>query len=777
MRIALITFWIAIIFTAPLNAIETGEPELSLQEILNIVVYSQKREESIQDVSLSVTALDSQLLEAGNVDSIEDLGALVPGLVMGRSGYDPRPSLRGTRTQQVEHNDVAISVYQDGMYRSRHAQSMAPLFDLQRVEVLRGPQGTLYGRNSLGGSISIFSQEPEAKKSLVKVSGELGNFEQRKFTGVYNTSLGDSGAVRFSIFLEQREPVVENTSDNGKGLKDKGTQYIRAQYKQYLSSSSTLRFMIQAWKEESNGYGLFGYKILGVPTDMGTGNTSSRGSIVPRIGRREDCGSSCGRYGAGQNSLDPSGPQLAAKASSNPFEIDTDYASSLDLEENSVLIEFKSQQPIGQLSILGSYTSFTDQRRGDADYSPYSSVAEGYDMSSLSGSVEMKIASPKDMKVSWVAGLFALREDLKYAYLWQDIADLSENRPQANTPHKNEWASWQSQLQLRTDTYAAFGESRYSFTYRTRLIVGVRHTSDKRLWDLYGQNSDDLSTIRFDQNLDTNNWKAWESNTWKIGAESNLDNSSLLYGIASKGFLSGNFRSGQDAYDEQTVIAYELGHKYRSLSKTFRSNIALYYNLYDELLATEFDNVDGASQGKVTNAGEINAYGLELEIDWIPMTNLLLSLRGELSRAEYGHFLTSNPFEEGGETIDGNENVFQLKGDQVQNSPDYSLSFQTQYQYFLGDGSKSFVSLLVHNSDSYRVADEPYTFAEQDSFTTMDMSLGWRSKKNVWELKVFATNITSEEIKVRAARFGGNVAATDYRDPSLYGVKLSYQDI
>ena len=127
-----------------------------------IVVTAQKRDQSLQDVSVAVTAVSGDELKAlGDYGFAFRLEILAPGLQLGMSGADPRPALRGARTQQVEANDVAISFYTDGLYRPRHGQALAGFVDVDRVEVLRGPQGTLFGRNSFGGLIHVISNKPD----------------------------------------------------------------------------------------------------------------------------------------------------------------------------------------------------------------------------------------------------------------------------------------------------------------------------------------------------------------------------------------------------------------------------------------------------------------------------------------------------------------------------------------------------------------------------------------------------------------------------------------
>ena len=150
---------IPLVALAVLGAAGGAQAQGALEEI---VVTAQKRDQSLQDVSVAVTAVSGDEIKALGITDAFRLEILAPGLHLGMSGADPRPALRGARTQQVEANDVAVSFYTDGLYRPRHGQALAGFVDVDRVEVLRGPQGTLFGRNSFGGLIHVISNRPDS---------------------------------------------------------------------------------------------------------------------------------------------------------------------------------------------------------------------------------------------------------------------------------------------------------------------------------------------------------------------------------------------------------------------------------------------------------------------------------------------------------------------------------------------------------------------------------------------------------------------------------------
>ncbi len=748
--------------------------DLTIEELLNIKVTSQKRTEKVQEISLSVTALDTSNIDEWTVFDMTRLDQQVPGLVMGRSGYDPRPAMRGARTQQVENNDSAVSVYHNGVYRPRHAQAMMPFVDLNRIEVMRGPQGTLFGRNSFGGTVNVIVKQPSLLATEYGVAATFGDYEQRRIEGFVNATMGSSSAIRLSGLTERRDPFVENTFDRDAGLRDKDTTFFRGQLYTEPSVKSSLLIKFEYWNEDSNGNGAFGYKLLGIPLNADTGLTNPNAPVLPRIGRDNVCGSNCGRYGAGLDIIGTSGFDDAAVPLTDPYHIASDYKSMQDIDERTVTAEYNYKLAIADLKVLVANMDFEDLRLEDADFSHYSSVIEGYQMDSQTQTAELQLTSKQQGAWEWVAGLYYLKEELEYAFLWMDIIDLVDNKPDPSAEAKNAWADWLSQLQIDTTSYAIYGQAHYAFNDNLRGILGLRYTHDDREWDILGQNPDNLSELDFSVPSVSNADNHWNSNTWRAGSEYDLSKRSMLYATVSTGFLAGNYQNGDASYDEQTVIAYEIGNKNVLLDDNLRVNLSLYFNDYSDLLATHFIDIGGTTQGEVSNAGAIEAYGLEIEIDWLVNSQLRLGLRGEISRTEYGDFTTSNPFQEGGEAINGIANLFQLDGEQAMYSPDYAFTLLASYVIPLGELGYLTPTLLVHLSDDYRVSDEPYAFAQQDSYTKVDANLTWSSEGYRWKLKLYSTNITDEEILVRATRFGGNTAAVDYADPRMFGLRLSY---
>lgn len=764
---------LTVFFIQPLAA-ETLQQE-------EIVVTAQKREQSLQDVSVSVTAVSGDMLVDNGINDVSRLDVMVPGLVFQQSGNDVRFSMRGAVTAQVEANDVSVAFYTDGLYRPRHAQALAGFIDLERVEVLRGPQGALFGRNSYGGAINVISKKPEFEEFDYGGAFGAGAYDHLRGEGFVNMPLGQSAALRVTGVREIRDPIVENITIGDKGgLKDANNYYVRGQLAYDLSDDIGVLVRAEHWKDHANGNGDFGAKPLGVPVNPATGRSNGlSGALNGFIGRRTDCGL-CGRAGAG---LDATAERVLA----DPYKISNDFSPSRDIEENTIAGEFTwSGLAFADVKLNLGYIDFKELRLADADLSSYASLVAGNAITSATTSQEIQLTSTHDGPLEWVAGLYFLQEDLSNAFLWMDIQKLANNAPDPGVAPSYTWAPWLRQIRIDTRSHAAYTQGTWSLQDSLRLIGGLRYTYDTRDWSVFrpqgaidGAFAGDISALRFNTPLPSRGGgKSWNQLTWKAGLEWDINDDAMSYFTASTGFLSGNVQSAFAAprsYDERRVQAYEIGLKSALLEGALRFNIAAYYNTYENLLATRFVPVGNTVLAQSDNAGSSDALGLEIEADWIPIERLNLGLRAAFTRARYDQFIVTNQFREGGQTIGGVDNLIRRDGGQVWGSPDLTLTLLGGYDFSLGEYGALTPGVSFYYSDDYIAFDRPYTFAKQDSYTRTDLTLNWTSTDGDWNAQAFVHNLEDEAVLLNATVFGGNLAMGSYAMPRIFGFRLGYR--
>ena len=240
----------------------------ALAQIDEVIVTAEKRAENIQDVSAAVTALNSDAIAAAGIQDITRLENVVPGLRIGSSGGEVRPAMRGARTNEVGVAGTGIAeqvvgIFLDGIYVPTTTAGMGTYLDVERIEVLRGPQGTLYGRNTFAGTINVITNKPVIGEQTNSMKITLGDYARSDAQAVINIPLSDSSALRVAASSENRDGYVENINVSGTSddLKEKSQMFIRATY---LKESGDNEFLIryEYSNKDANSDAIWGYQQL-----------------------------------------------------------------------------------------------------------------------------------------------------------------------------------------------------------------------------------------------------------------------------------------------------------------------------------------------------------------------------------------------------------------------------------------------------------------------------------------------------------------------------------
>ncbi len=749
-----------------------------------IIVTANKRAESVQDVSASITAITASDLAVAGVSNIDKLELLTPGLLLGRTGVDAIPAIRGARTGQVEHNDTTISFYTDGIVQPRHGQAIAGFFDIDRVEVLRGPQGTLFGRNTLGGAISAITKKPKLGDLDVGGSVDIGNYALRSFQGFLNVPLGDKLALRISGSREVQNPIVKNLTigDDG-GFKDADNYFIRAQLYAEPSDDLSIRLKYERWEDNSNGPGDYGFRVLGIPVNPATGRTNpfiASSVMAPSIGRSSLCLVGCGRFGGGGAAPDTAFRALPVDQY-GPYVTSGDFKPFLNIRQDAFMGEVTYEGlSFADLKLIGSYTNYYERRFVDGDFTPFPSLVEGVLTTSKSASEELQFVSKDNgSPFKWVVGAYFFQEDLGGSFQQQQLYVVDANNTPDRTQPLNAWANPTNRIDIYTRSYAGYAQGTYSLSETFRVLAGVRYTQDNRLWDIYGQTRTQQA-LTYSNPVLLGTRKNWNRTTWKGGLEYDLGPDAMGYFTVSTGYLAGNAQgqySGAATYDAQTATAYELGLKSTFADGKIRFNVAAYYNQYRNLLSIRFVDTATTTLAQTTNAGAVNSKGVEVEADWVPNDYLRLGARLSFMHARFGDFVFNRRYQEGGNirpNASGQFTAWQLEGLQVANSPDFTGTVFASYRFDLGDKGSLTPMVSTYINSGYRTSDDPLLFGEQGSFQKTDLSLTWTSSDEKTTVRGWVRNVENEATLTRGTRFGGDLAVVDYAAPRTYGLTISY---
>jgi iron complex outermembrane recepter protein len=665
-------------------------------EIQTITVTANRRVEDKQKVSVSVTSVTGQTLQERNITDLSQMEVMSPGFTFGRSGVDARPAIRGVRTENVAVNaDTTIGYFVDGVYKSRAQQALLGFVDVARVEILRGPQGTLFGRNTFGGSVAITTNEPDVAGRDVNAGLELGSFAKKRFDGAINVPLGEIAALRFAGVIERGDPWVKNDFNPAAGLFDRDLKFLRASAK--VKPSPEFDIVLRADISDQGGLGgsAFGYKLAGTYVYDATCQTLFNSSFVginSRPGNRDavtDCTRTQGAGdGTGANAVG-SGVDVGVPLH-RPGKLDrinNDYQSVLDLRDRNFAADLTYRLGAVTLKSITGYADFSATRTQDSDFSS-STIALDYQKTSAKTlSQEFQVFSEGSGPLGFVAGVYLFKDELTGLFINQQLPRTVRSDAIAAplTLAQNGAGFYDLQLPV-TKSAAVYGQLSLRATDALTLTAGARYTRDKKSFRFANANSvlpltpagaPDGTQIALDtaRPADAAFGAAGLSNctgtnaqpgfnclagtntvtgatysdatfskaTGKLAADFKLTDSQLLYATMSNGFRSGGFNSGQAlesvrTFKPETVTALEFGSKNRFLKNTLQVNLAVFNNDYKNLQEQRQVVVGGTTISTIFNAAKARSRGLEAELEWRTTRDLTVGGSLSLLDAKYTSF-------------------------------------------------------------------------------------------------------------------------------------------
>lgn len=644
--------------------------------IAEIVVTAQRREENLQDVPVSVSAFSAEQLAARGTTDASRLEGMVPGFTFGRSGSDARPAMRGVRTENVGVNgDTTIGFFVDGIYQSRASQATSGFVDIERVEVQRGPQGTLYGRNTFGGNISISSARPVLgafKGGLDLTVGEDGRFRSDAFI---NAPLGDTVAIRLAGSYEKSDGWVKNINPLGDNLFDDDNRYFRATILFEPNDAFSASIKSDYSTRKGAGGSAFGYKLAGTYFDVAS--RQQLYNATPVFGLNTRGGNRDGVNDALPGGTATSDLGVPIAAPGDGYTIDTDQPTLLDLESKAWTGNLAYDFGGVTLKSITGYTDFGAIRTSDTDFSGNQVGIDFQDTRAKTFSQEVQLlSSDKGSKLTWVLGGYYFKDKLTGIFINQQVPRIIRNvTPNLNLAQNG--GGFYDQQRAKTESIAFYGQATYSVTDQLRLTAGIRYTEDTKNFAFANANAilptsgtppvpqgtaitlatgpipDSAfgvqgaptnctytsiplprsgfqclaanTTVLTGATYDTAKFK---KTTWRLGIDYDISEDNLLYASVSTGFRSGGFNSGQGpaalqpTFAPETVTAFEIGSKNRFADNTVQLNLAGFYNRYNALQEQRQVPQGGTTLSIIENSGKARAYGAEAELIWKPVRAL-----------------------------------------------------------------------------------------------------------------------------------------------------------
>ena len=753
MNVAVLT---ALATVAPLpslaQGIDTGN--LALEEV---TVTARKIEESLQDVPVAVSAFGENDIRRLNARDLRDIGANSPNVSIGTvPGFNAAAiAIRGVSTGDIPSTfDPAVTVAVDGFYYGHYQTSLLDMFDLQQIEILRGPQGTLFGKNTIGGVVNVTSKRPTGEWGL-EAETTIGNYGAVQAKVAVNVPLvEDVLAGRFVVLSNQSDGFYENTL-NGEDIGGKDVVAFRGRLQFTPTDSFDALFSFEIEEDESdtppvlntstgedpNGYYgsdlfyVFGYPGRGVGGSLGRplGDPFETG-LVPRTDHVEGFGSHTGSTG-------------------HFFDIAGAYLNM--------------NWDVGR----GTITSITGWRKVDSDlYNDY--VGENVPIYATMRSVyrdtysqELRFASDFSDVLDFQGGVYFQKNELEYI-----------NNTSLGSGHPFSGIAWPAEGLLQTgdggqttDTWAVFGEANYHINDRLGFTLGARYS--------YEEKDFELRPIGIPEELRVNEKNDWDQITFRVGADYRLSDDVMLYSTLSTGSKSGGFNEQATtpataalSFDEEEADAFEVGLKSDLFGGRLRFNAAAFMTEYSGLQLDSVIPVPESEIGQesvITNAGESTVYGLELEA--VGRITEQLTLRGTVGflDAEYDEFscdLDRNP-------ENGNEDCTVLD---VKRTPDLTASGGITWdQPVLGRGSFEY-NLSFTYTDAYYNDIFNRVGSEHEEVVLVNGSITFFEVDERYRIGVFARNILDEEYQAAGLGVANLWGFSTYGAPRTIGLTVGF---
>lgn len=725
----------------PANAQTPEEKNASSRNKLEVIeVTAQKRAESLQEIPIAVSALNEDALQQSGFDGVEDLSFLVPSLQLGNFGPTTFLSIRGIGSENTTGgSDPGVALHVDGVYVGRPVGALFSAFDAERVEVLRGPQGTLYGRNATGGSVNLLSKKPEEEFSG-KIDATIGNYNRKRIRGAINVPLTDTINARFVGFAEDRDGFTENSVVGGTEANDAENYGFRGHVN--FDITDTFSLLLSGTVVNNKGVGSQAEQR----DPFAVGPLAGPGPESLRLIQDTNGNPVINDLTAFKEGKD------AAESQDNEFKL---FSATLDWEFDNFLI--KAITGI----VESEYTSVQDN-----DQTPVAIQVLTVEESAEQISQEIQFISNTDSDFRWIAGLYYFNEDVvRFSSLGGPRFDAVTGFLNANVPNFSEDTSFRIGGDIETTSVAIFAQGTYDFTENLSLTAGIRYTDDEKK----GFNRNIIFAPLV---VDAVNVEAQET-TGKLALDWQLESDILLYSSFARGYKSGGVNqttiaaSGSNPiFKPEFVDTIELGLK-TQLWETLRLNIALYNSDYTDLQFQVF----GEFGPEAGNAGEATITGLEVEWTWL--LGDIWSFDGSFATtdAEYDTLITGP----------GAANDF--SGNVLPRTPDITYNLGLNAEWDLEDGSYVMARFDVSYTDEiyYEFTNRSQSLAED--YYNLNFRTFWTSADEKYNVEFYVTNLTDEvqEGNILVGFSLGDEAGgpgqeyITYNAPRQIGVTVGYQ--
>ncbi|MCB5187419.1 TonB-dependent receptor [Methylobacillus caricis] len=700
-----------------------AQPEKDIESSLgSVVVTAQRREENAQEVPTAISVLSGkELQDRGIGRSAGEVLNNVPNSSAGTiQNGRPRWWIRGVGAgqQQLDFPNP-IGFYIDDVFISNATATGIPIFDLDRVEVLRGPQGTLWGKNTTGGAVNIVSKKPTfTDKPEGYVKADYGSFGDKVVQGaVGGTIVDERVAGRISFYNQDLDGRFKNQFDgktNG-GVED---SVIRGQLLFLLTPDldALLNVYHRKYKTEGN-----------VGTVKGTGaNGVFRDNYIP---------------------------------SRDINHVSSNAENSSDITQNGASISVNWQLGNLTLTSITAYADFKQETLQDGDSSPLEINRTYTDAKSHQWTQEFRLASPREDKWNWLTGFFYFNEDI-------DSISAGARLPNGSVPQlagSTQAVTYnKADLSHKTESYAIFGSTTYNFTEKFDTTLGARWTTEEKKYDLDRISSPNAGAAGWSNlgswwnsyngiiggagTFNDSRDKRWNAFTYDITPQYKITDTDRVYFKFSRGIKSGGYNTAAtselalNTLKPEELNAFEVGYKSEWLNGRLNFNAnAFYYDYSNVQVNVVGTTPQGQTVSYLQNVEKSSVKGAELEIEALPTNNLHINANVGLLKTEFEKFDVLN----GGGNHDGNEFV---------RAPRWSALLAASYRIPLQNGSKVTLGgdARYLGKQYFFVVPQDNDLLNQDPYTLVNARVTYSTKDDKVELTGYVNNLFDKEYRYHA---------------------------
>ncbi len=745
------------------------------QQLEEVLVTAEKRSENIQDVPLSVAAIGGNDIKVGKVTDLNDVAMKVPGMAFNEFNVgEPNVYIRGIgNSSDSAASDQAVGVFLDEVYIGRTGGVGFDLFDLERIEILRGPQGTLYGKNTIGGAINIVTSRP-SQEDEVRLSVSAGNYDLTNVQGLVSGGITDTISGKLVAQFKQRDGYGKNVisedqvttlgdlsnsryigksigaSGNGDRLDDANKRAVRGQLLFDLSDTMNLLVGGDYSRDKSNGtcrhlqnlddavQGLGAFWELGMSDKYKSDDRNC--STQFNVDQKRDISGLMARF-----EWDLGWSDFLSISAWR----ESDYNFVDDLT-GIPLLDLTAPSPPGVPLPPGSWT-------------PPENVIDGVDENASQYSQEFRLTGSND-SLDWVTGVFYMEEDVdrkeefytQYNTLLQDgfgLAGIGDVLfTQKNT----------------TTSMAAYAQVDWHLTKQWTLTYGGRYSYDKKkitqdaidLLDSGVPTGVPLILPPFPAPVKAND--SWSDYTNKVTVRYQPNDDLMFYATFSQGYKSGAFpaQANQPSVaatpvDPETVDNYELGMKSTWWDNRIEFNVTLYDMDYSDLQVFDLNN----RLLLVLSSAQAQSEGVDVDFNILLIDNLTLSTSYNYSDATYSDFTDS-----GGAVLDGND---------LEYAPNAAFTIDLDYRYDIGSAGALDFNVSYNWKDDYFTSPSNAEKTKQDDIGLLNASIGWTSVDDSWLVSVWGKNLDDEQQLASLIVDPTQITSESYMAPRTYGLTVT----